>query len=254
MSKERKILIAGNWKMHKTNEEAVDLVNQIKKEVAQIQEVDIVVCPPFTALSDVKKIISDTNIKLGAQNMYFESEGAFTGEISPKMLKSIGCEFVIIGHSERRKYFKEDDSLINKKLKSALEWDLTPIFCVGETLEERENNLTLQVLERQLREGLKDFTKNQVLKIIIAYEPVWAIGTGKTATPLQAQSAQSFIREFLNKNFEGAGKFVRILYGGSIKPENIRDLVSQKDVDGGLVGGASLKSDSFVKIIKNSII
>ena len=239
--------------MHKDNREAIQLTEEIKRSLFDVSEVDVGICPPFTALSDVKDVLVDTNIKLGAQNVYYEDEGAFTGEISVKMLSYIGCDLVIVGHSERRKYFAETDAVINRKLKKVLEYKMTPIFCIGETLEEREAGLTFGVLERQINEGLKDFSPQDLEKIVIAYEPVWAIGTGRTATPQQAQEAHSFIRNLLNKKFGDSSRIVRILYGGSIKPQNIRELILQEDVDGGLVGGASLKAQSFVEIVRNSI-
>ncbi len=251
IKKEKRLpLIAGNWKMYKTVSQAEELVNQSKANLKEIDNVEIMVAPPFTALYKISGMLRDTNLKLGAQNMYFENEGAYTGEISPLMLKEVGCQYVIIGHSERRQYFNETDGLINKKLKAAIAGDLTPIFCLGEKLEERENNLTKQVVEKQLKEGLSGFKKEDVLKIVIAYEPVWAIGTGKTATPVQAQEVHSFIRAKLKELFDKeTAESVRILYGGSVKPDNIESLISEKDIDGALVGGASIKSSDFSMIV-----
>ena len=250
----RKKLIAGNWKMCKITNEAVDLANRLKRGLASVQDVDIVVCPPFTALTSVYDIVMESNIVLGAQDMYWEKEGAFTGEVSPVMLKDCGCEFVIVGHSERRKFFNETDSLVNKKTKAALSFGLTPIVCIGETLEEREAGSTNEVLKRQLDNGFNDMSAEDMRSLVIAYEPVWAIGTGKTATPGVAQEAHKFIREWIKAAFslEVAAE-LRILYGGSVKPENTKELVSQEDIDGALVGGASLTAESFVAIVKNSL-
>jgi triosephosphate isomerase len=245
--KMRKPIIAGNWKMYKTEAEAVDFVKKLKSQVADVHDRTIVVCPPFPVLSKVWDEICNNNIALGAQDLFWEDEGAYTGEVSAPMLKAVGCTYVIIGHSERRQYFRETDETVNKKLFSALKHRLIPIVCIGEKLEEREKGITFQILERQIKGSFNNITVEEWKKIVIAYEPVWAIGTGKTATPEQAQEVHAFIRKLLPK--EVADK-VRILYGGSIKPENIKDLMAQADIDGGLVGGASLKIDSFVKIIK----
>jgi len=243
-------LIAGNWKMYKTVSEAEELVSQCLANLKKISDIEIVLAPPFTLLSRVADMIRETNLKLGAQNMYFENQGAYTGEISPLMLKDLGCQYVIIGHSERREYFREDNELINKKIKAAINHGLTPIFCLGEKLREREKKLTKQVVEKQLKEGVAGLKKSEAEKIVIAYEPVWAIGTGETATPAQAQNVHVFIRQCLQKLFdERVSKSIRILYGGSIKPENIEVLIGEKDIDGGLIGGASLKSSDFSKIV-----
>ena len=251
----RKPLIAGNWKMHKTIREACESVTLIKRELLDFDKVDIVVCPPFTALSNIYEIIMETNIKLGAQNLFWEEEGAFTGEISAKMIKDCGAEYVIIGHSERRRCFFEDEQIVNKKIKVALKNNLLPIVCVGETLKEREQNRTISIVENQLEGAFKDLTEEEMFKINIAYEPVWAIGTGKTATPQQAQEVQGFIRHWLKKKFsKDLTQSLRILYGGSIKPSNIKDLMKEEDVDGGLVGGASLEASSFIEIVKNSLV
>jgi triosephosphate isomerase len=254
MNKARKLIIAGNWKMNKTVAEALDLVGDLKIDLANIKEVDIVVCPPYTALSEVSKAILDSNLRLGAQNMSENNVGAYTGEIAAVMLKEFSVRYVILGHSERRQYQKESDELISKKAQAAHAASLKPIVCVGETLTEREANQTEKVLEKQVRGSLAGITKDQIAETIIAYEPVWAIGTGKTATTAQAQEAHAFIRGLLTKLYdEAAARRVRIQYGGSVKPANARELMSQPDVDGALVGGASLEPRSFSDIIKNSI-
>jgi len=255
MDKERKLIIAGNWKMNKTVAEALDLVSDLKIELANIKEVDIVVCPPFTALCDVSKAILDSkNVRLGAQNMSEHNVGAHTGEIAAVMLKEFSVRYVILGHSERRQYQKESDELISKKALAAHTAALKPIVCVGETLAEREGGQTEKVLEKQVRGSLAGLTKDQMSETIVAYEPVWAIGTGKTATTAQAQEAHAFIRGLLGKMFdETVARRARIQYGGSVKPSNARELMSQPDVDGALVGGASLEARSFADIIKNSI-
>jgi len=254
MKKERKLIIAGNWKMNKTVAEAVTLARDLKLDLANIKEVDIVVCPPFTALSDVSKEILNSNIRLGAQNMNEHQFGAYTGEIAAGMLKEFSVRYVILGHSERRQYQKETDELISKKALAAHEASLKPIVCVGEVLAEREGGLMERVLETQVRGSLAGLSKAQMEETIIAYEPVWAIGTGKTATAAQAQEAHAFIRGLLVKMFDKTvARRVRIQYGGSVKPSNARELMSQPDVDGALVGGASLETRSFADIIKNSI-
>ncbi len=254
MDKERKLIIAGNWKMNKTVAEGVALVNGIKREVKDVKEVDIVVCPPFTALSEVSKAILDSNIRLGAQNMSEHNSGAYTGEIAAGMLKEFSTRYVILGHSERRQYQKESDELISKKAAAAHAASLKPIVCVGETLAEREGGQMEAVLSTQVRGSLAGLTKQQMEETIIAYEPVWAIGTGKTASSQQAQDAHAFIRALLVKLFdETVARKVRIQYGGSVKSSNARELMSLPDVDGALVGGASLEDRSFADIIKNSI-
>ena len=255
MDKERKLIIAGNWKMNKTVAEALDLVSDLKIELANIKEVDIVVCPPFTALCDVSKAILDSkNIRLGAQNMSEHNVGAHTGEIAAVMRKEFSVRYVILGHSERRQYQKESDELISKKAHAAHKAALKPIVCVGETLAERDGGQTEIVLEKQVRGSLAALTKDQMSETVVAYEPVWAIGTGKTATTAQAQEAHAFIRGLLGKMFdETVARRARIQYGGSVKPSNARELMSQPDVDGALVGGASLEARSFADIIKNSI-
>jgi triosephosphate isomerase len=254
MNKERKLIIAGNWKMNKTVAEALDLVRDLKLELGGVKEVDIVVCPPFTALSDVSKAILDSNIRLGAQNMSEHNVGAYTGEIAAVMLKEFSVRYVILGHSERRQYQKESNELIAKKAAAAHAASLKPIVCVGETLAERESGQTEKVLETQVRGSLAGLTKDQMVETILAYEPVWAIGTGKTATSAQAQEAHAFIRRLLVALFDDSvARRVRIQYGGSVKPSNARELMSQPDVDGALVGGASLEARSFADIVKNSI-
>jgi triosephosphate isomerase len=245
-----KKIIAGNWKMNKDLNESQDLVSKIINGLGNDTKCDIIVCPPFTSLSEVSSLIKTTPIKLGAQNIYFEDSGAFTGEISASMLKSVGCEYVIIGHSERRNIFGEPDEVINKKIKKALEHSLKPIFCVGELLEQREDGTTMEVVKNQILKGLNDITPEQLSEIIVAYEPVWAIGTGKTATPEQAQEVHAAIRELIVENFsEDVADNLVIQYGGSVKPENAGELLSKKDIDGALVGGACLKADSFLGII-----
>jgi triosephosphate isomerase (TIM) len=254
MQKERKLIIAGNWKMNKTVAEAIDLVKGCQRELANIKEVDIVVCPPYTALCEVSKAILNSNIRLGAQNMSEHNYGAYTGEIAAGMLKEFSVRYVILGHSERRQFYCETDEIVARKTLAAHNAALKPIVCVGEKLAEREANLTEKVLQTQVRGSLAGLSRAQAEETIIAYEPVWAIGTGKTATAAQAQEAHAFIRHLLAKMFdESVARRVRIQYGGSVKPGNARELMSLPDVDGALVGGASLEDRSFADIIKNSI-
>ncbi len=254
MNKDRKLIIAGNWKMNKTVAEALDLVHGLKRELASVKEVDVVVCPPFTALSEVSRAILDSNIRLGAQNMSEHSGGAYTGEIAAVMLKEFSVRYVVLGHSERRQYQKESNALIAAKAAAALTAALKPIICIGETLQEREAGATEKVLEGQLRGSLASLNKDQMEEAILAYEPVWAIGTGKNATADQAQAAHAFIRRTLAGMFdEPTARRARIQYGGSVKPANARELMRQPDVDGALVGGASLELRSFSDIVKNSI-
>lgn len=254
MNKDRKLIIAGNWKCNKTVAEALELVEDLKRELSGVKEVDIVVAPPYTALSEVSKTILDSNIRLAAQNMSENGVGAFTGEIAAVMLKEFSTRYVILGHSERRQYQKESDALIAKKAAAVHAASLKPIVCVGETLAEREGNQTEKVLETQVRGSLAGLTKEQAIETVIAYEPVWAIGTGKTASTQQAQEAHAFIRKVLASMFDAeAARKIRIQYGGSVKPNNAKELMSQPDVDGALVGGASLEARSFADIIKNSI-
>jgi triosephosphate isomerase len=240
--------------MHNNIPESLDLVRKILYGVQNITVLDILVCPPFTALKSVYDLIKGSNIKLGAQNVHWEMKGAFTGEISPLMLKDVGCEYVIIGHSERREYFKETDDIINKKIFAALKVGLKPIVCIGEKLEERESGVTEKVLEQQITEGLKGLSNEDMENITIAYEPVWAIGTGKTATPEIANTTQSFIRNKIKEIFnENIAEKVRILYGGSVKADNAKALLEQEHIDGALVGGASLDAENFIKIIKSGL-
>ena len=254
MDKERKLIIAGNWKMNKTVAESLDLANGLVRELKEVKEVDIAICPPFTALSEVSKAVIDSNIRLGAQNMSQNGYGAHTGEIAAGMLKEFSTKYVILGHSERREYQRESDELIAAKAKAAHEAGLKPIVCVGEQLEERESGNTENVVGTQVRGSLAGLTTEEMLGTVIAYEPVWAIGTGKTATAEQAQEVHSFIRNLLADLFAAdTAKAVRIQYGGSVKPDNARDLMSQPDVDGALVGGASLDVRVFSELIKNSI-
>jgi triosephosphate isomerase len=254
VDKERKLIIAGNWKMNKTVAEALDLVSGIKRDLKDVKEVDIVVCPPFTALSEVSKAILDSNIRVGAQNMSEHKFGAYTGEIAAGMLKEFSVRYVILGHSERRQHQQESDELISRKAQAAHAASLKPIVCVGETLDEREGGKMQSVLLTQVRGSLAGLTKQQMEETIIAYEPVWAIGTGKTATAQQAQDAHAYIRGLIAKVFDDAvARRVRIQYGGSVKPSNARELMSLPDVDGALVGGASLEDRSFADIVKNSI-
>lgn len=249
---ERRPIIAGNWKMNCTTKEAVQLVTALKRDFFEEEKIEIVICPPFTALSGISEIIEGSPIGLGAQNMFWEPKGAYTGEISGEMLKDLGCRYVIIGHSERRQYFGETNESVNKRLKAVLGLDLTPIICVGETKEQREKGLTEKVVEEHIKEGLKDINSEEILNCVIAYEPVWAIGTGINATPQQAQEVHSLIRNRLlvEKYGDSIANKIRIQYGGSVKSSNIKSLMDEPDIDGALVGGASLKADEFVKIVK----
>lgn len=247
----RRPLIAGNWKMHKNVSESIALVLQLKEMVADAKGVEVVVAPPFTALAAVAQVLKGSNILLSAQNSFWEESGAYTGEVSPSMLKDIGCACTIIGHSERRQYFGETNETVNKKLKASIKASLLPIVCIGETLEERETGKTLKVIEEQVRGGLKGLSTAEMEKVVIAYEPVWAIGTGKTATSEQAQEVHLFIRKMVTELFGSKlAESLRILYGGSVKADTIDELMAQKDIDGALVGGASLKADSFARIVK----
>ncbi|KKM10533.1 triosephosphate isomerase [Clostridiales bacterium PH28_bin88] len=247
----RKPVIAGNWKMYKTPSEARDLVEALKPLLAGQNNVEAVVCPPFTALETVNNLLQGTNIGLGAQDVYWEKEGAFTGEVSPDMLAAAGCRYVIIGHSERRQYFGETDETVNKKVKAAIAAGLIPIVCVGETLAQREVGETEQVCRTQVQGGLAGLSAPQVAAMVIAYEPVWAIGTGRTASAADAQEVIAGIRGVVAGMYgKEAADSLRIQYGGSVKPENIAELMAQPDIDGALVGGASLKAESFAKIVK----
>ena len=247
----RKKLIAGNWKMNKTGAEALALVQEIATAIGKQPDVEVVICPPFTALASVAPVLDGTLLKLGAQNMHPEAGGAFTGEISAPMLRSFFATHVILGHSERRAYFGETDTFINQKVLSALKNQLRPILCVGETLAERESGSTLKVVQTQTEKGLEGVSKEQAASLIVAYEPVWAIGTGKVATTEQAQEVHAFIRDLLTKLFgEAIAQKDRILYGGSMKPANAPELLAQKDIDGGLIGGAALEARSFIELVK----
>ena len=239
--------------MYKTIKEGQELVVALSRELYKIENVDIIVCPPYTLLAFLADALETSNILLGGQDVFWKEEGAFTGEVSCRMLKDAGCKFVIIGHSERRQYFGETNETVNNKVKAALKESLTPIMCVGETLAEREKGLTFKVLDNHLKGGLKDISAEQVEKVVIAYEPVWAIGTGKTATPEQVQEAHKYIRDTLGTMYsQDLASQVRIQYGGSVKPDNISDIMRQPDVDGALVGGASLQVDSFASIVKKA--
>ncbi|MBN1418926.1 MAG: triose-phosphate isomerase [Planctomycetes bacterium] len=250
----RRPLIAGNWKMYKRFDEALDLVSKLKAQLADVGDRDILVCVPFPFLKDVAQALKGTNVRVGAQNMHFEKEGAFTGEVSGAMLLSVGCEYVILGHSERRHVFGESDEAIHRKMLSALGLGLKPILCVGETLEQREAGATIEVVGRQLRSGLDGVSSDQAGAVTIAYEPVWAIGTGKTATPQQGQEVHAFIRKEIQGRYgDSLAASMRILYGGSVKPDNARALLAEADIDGFLVGGASLKADSFGPIVRGGI-
>ena len=239
--------------MNKTIEESIELSSGIKRGLFEIENVDVVLCPPFTSLGDCRDVILDSNIGLGAQDAYWLNEGAYTGEVSPKMLKSTGCKYVIVGHSERRQYFGETVSIVNKKVKAVLAEGLIPIMCVGERLQEREKGKTFDVVRDHVENGLKDIGKGEVSNIIIAYEPVWAIGTGKVATPNEAEEVHQFIRGLLKELYDkGVSDNMRIQYGGSVKPEIIENLMKKPDIDGALVGGASLLVDQFVDIVKKT--
>ena len=243
-------LIAGNWKMFKTIGEAVGTVEALKPAVAGVSGTEIVVCPPFTALHAVAQKLQGSNVQLGAQNCYFKESGAFTGEISPQMLLDAGCAWTIIGHSERRQIFQEPNRVLNQKLRYALETGLKVMFCIGETLQEREDAEMEEVLERQVMEGMTGLSETDFERIAIAYEPVWAIGTGVTATPEQAEEAHAYVRELIAEHFHSSvAERVRIQYGGSVKPDNAAELIAKPNVDGFLVGGASLQAESFAAIV-----
>ena len=250
----RRKVIAGNWKMHKDLSESQSLITKLTNALSKEEiKCDILICPPFTSLSEAAGLIKNTKVKLGAQNMHFEDKGAFTGETSAAMLKSVGCEYVILGHSERRAIFGESDEMINKKIKKALNSGLNPIFCIGETLQERESGIMNDVIKRQVTEGLQQVSKGEMEKVIIAYEPVWAIGTGVTATPDQAQEVHVYVRKLISDIFgDDTAEKLTIQYGGSVKPNNASELLSQNDIDGALVGGACLEADSFISIIKSA--
>ena len=244
----RKPIIAGNWKMHKTIAEALEFVNEVKDRVNN-DKVEAVICAPFTLLKDLKQATKGTNIKIGAQNMHFEEKGAFTGEISPLMLKELDMDYVVIGHSERRQYFNETDETCNKKVLKALEVGIDPILCVGETLEEREAGNTKDVCKVQVEKALENVSKEDLAKVVIAYEPVWAIGTGKTATSEDANDVIAYIREVVANLYGELANEVRIQYGGSVKPSNVAEIMNQSDIDGALVGGASLEANDYVELV-----
>ncbi len=247
----RKPIVAGNWKMNKTVAEAIDLATAIKRELGECKSVDIVLCPPFTALKSVGEAITGSHVDLGAQNMHWEKSGAFTGEVAAGMLRELFCHYVILGHSERRSYFGETDEIVNKKTKSALASNLKPIVCVGETLAEREAGRTEDVITTQVKGSLAGLSPKELTDCIIAYEPVWAIGTGKTATPEMAQDVHALIRKLLRELADDTvAQAVRIQYGGSMKPSNAKELMAMPDIDGGLIGGAALEARSFAEIVR----
>ena len=247
----RKAFIAGNWKMNNTVEESIKLVEEIKEKLkeAKMENVEAAVCVPPTSLSDVVKTAKGSDLKVGAQNMHWEESGAYTGEVSPLMLNSLGVEYCIIGHSERRQYFNETDETVNKKIKSALKHDIKPIFCVGESLEQREKGIEEDIVKEQILKGLKDISDKDMEGITVAYEPIWAIGTGKTASSEEANNMCAFIRNTIEERYsKDISEKIIIQYGGSVKPENVSEIMSMSDIDGALVGGASLKADDFIKL------
>lgn len=247
----RKTLIVANWKMNHGVEDSLKFFAQFTRQPLSLAGVDVAICPPFTSLYTAGVALQDTGIALGAQNCHFEDTGAYTGEVSAAFLKELGCDYVIVGHSERRQIFGEINADIAKKLTKVLEHNMTPIFCVGETDEERKAGNTFRVIEKQMQEGMTRLDRESAARIVFAYEPVWAIGTGNTATPEQAQEVHAFIRGLLHKAYGTAvGGQSRVLYGGSVKPENVRALMTQPDIDGGLVGGASLEADQFIEIVR----
>jgi len=249
----RRPIIAGNWKMYKTIKDGQELAVALKRELYKIENVDIVICPAYTLLAYLADDLEDSNIVIGAQDIYWQEEGAFTGEVSAAMLKDAGCQYVIVGHSERRQFFGDTNEAVNKKIKACLKHGLIPIICVGENLQERESENTFKVIQNHIQGSLAEISAQDIIKTVIAYEPVWAIGTGKTATADQAQEVHKYIRDLLRKMYgEEVAASVRIQYGGSVKPENITELISKPDVDGALVGGASLKADSFSAIVIKS--
>ncbi|OGP53461.1 MAG: triose-phosphate isomerase [Deltaproteobacteria bacterium RBG_13_52_11] len=244
-------IMAGNWKMHKTAREAVEFVTRLQKELGDWEETEVVVAPPFVALAPVAERLQGTKIALAAQDCFWEEQGAYTGEVSPPMVRDVGCRYVIIGHSERRAYFGETNETVNKKVKAALAHGLHPIICVGESLEQRERGDTFTFVGRQVKECLQGLEEAAIQKMVIAYEPIWAIGTGKTATPEQAQEVHTFIRGVVAETFSPQGaEVLRIQYGGSVKPDNVDELMAQPDIDGALVGGASLVVESFARIVR----
>jgi triosephosphate isomerase len=251
----KKPFIAGNWKLHKTVPEAVRLAGELEKKLGDFQGGDLLICPPFIDLAPVAEVVERGPIALGGQDLFWEEEGAYTGAVSGTMLKSAGCRYVIVGHSERRQLFGDSNEMVNRKLQAALRSGLTPILCLGEPLEKREQKVTKEYLRKQLAGSLKGLSGEEISKMIIAYEPIWAIGTGRTATPALAQETHFFLRQLLEDIFSPSlARSLRILYGGSVKPENARALIGRKDIDGFLIGGASLKADSFAEIAQLSIL
>jgi triosephosphate isomerase len=249
----RKKIIAGNWKMNKTGTEAASFARELKIKTLNINRTEIVVCPPYIAIVPVYEILKESRVKIGAQNVHWEPSGAFTGEVSAEMIEQAGCKYVIIGHSERRQYFGETDQSVNKKIIQTLTTSICPIVCVGETLQQREAGKTKNVVKDQITAGLAGLSIDQMKRLVLAYEPVWAIGTGVTATPAQAEEVHHFIRELLAELFNSQiADSAQILYGGSVKPDNAKELLSQHNIDGGLIGGASLKVDSFVEMIRTT--
>ncbi len=247
----RKPLIAGNWKMYKTALEARESAAKLAQLVADVKTSDVMIAPPYTALNTVADVVQGTNIALGAQNLHWEAEGAFTGEISPSMLKAAGCRYVIIGHSERRQYFGETDQAVNRKIMATVQADMIPVMCIGETEAQRESEETFSVLDKQLKIGLEGLFSDDLINLVVAYEPVWAIGTGKTATSAQAQEVHRFLRGLIAEQFDADyASTVRVLYGGSVKPANIAELMAMEDIDGALVGGASLDAEIFSQIVR----
>jgi len=254
MNYPKKPVIAGNWKMYKTIAEARELASGIVRGYSEVREASMILIPPFTAIPEVKRVVEDTGIRVGAQDVFWEEQGAFTGEISPLQLREAGCEFVVIGHSERRQYFAETDETVRKKVLAVLKHDLIPIVCIGETLAEREKGQTLEKVSRQLENSVFTLSEEEFKRVILAYEPIWAIGTGKNATPEQAQEVQAYIRSSItNKYGKSAASCAIILYGGSVKPANALSLARERDVDGFLVGGASLEAESFLAIAREAI-
>jgi triosephosphate isomerase len=250
----RKPIIAGNWKCHKTSKEAVELVRQLRRALEALQGVEVIICPPFTALAAVAAQVDGSSLALGAQDLFWEPQGAFTGEVSAPMLVEVGCRYCLIGHSERRQHFGETDGQIHKKLVAALTHGLMPILCLGETLSQRMQGKTFEIVRSQVLGALQGLSARELQRLVIAYEPVWAIGTGHNATPAEAQDAQAFIRQCLKDVWNAeAAEAVRIQYGGSVTAENAATLLQQPDIDGALVGGASLTADSFVAIVKAAI-
>ena len=246
----RRPLIAGNWKMYKTGAEAVETARQLADRIDRGRDRDVMIAPSFTALTSVAQVLKDSPVAVGAQNIFWEEEGAFTGEISPSMLVAAGCDYTLIGHSERRQYFGETDETVHKRIRTALKHDLIPVLCIGETEKERESDETFSILDKQVRIGLEGFSLNDLEALVLAYEPVWAIGTGKTATSEQAQEVHAYLRARIDNCFgDQLSRSVRILYGGSVKPANISELMAMPDIDGALVGGASLKADVFSEIV-----